>query len=294
MKKEIFKERLKAARKQSGLSAEKFAEKYNIPVNTYRDWEAGRTQPPVYSASAILSVMSKDLVTDRIKEMSAGEIKKKKISNNASGIDVSNGIYFDVCIPVENIPSLKDLHGIDDLPKALIRVSVSEDETVGRVAYFYTGFYEMGDVFFQVGLPIPESADAREFVVESLSMLMENGHLHWDDAIKQNVDDIAWMKGDYASFEHHEETKDSQMILDGQTTYETYSDAAKETLPSIFDMTLNNCIYYEKEGMQAHLLNEIGILRGIMYCLDSIGIRPQNKKIYELIEKQQQLKEELS
>lgn len=46
--------------------------------------------------------------------------------------------------------------------------------------------------------------------------------------------------------------------------------------------------------MQAHLLNEIGTLRGIMYCLDSIGIRPQNKKIYDFIEKQQQLKEELS
>jgi transcriptional regulator with XRE-family HTH domain len=294
MKKEIFKERLKAARKQSGLSAEKFAEKYNIPVNTYRDWEAGRTQPPSYSASAILSAMSRDLIADRINKMAAGETEKKEFSNNAGSIDVSNGTFFDIRIPVENIPSLKDFHGIDKFPKALIKVSVSEDGMAGRTAYFYTGFYNMGDVFFQVGLPMPETADAKEFVLESLNMMLESDYLQWGDAIKQCRCDIACMKGDQALADYYEEAEDSQMVLEGRATYEMHSDATKETLPFIFNRTLNNCIYYEKEGTQAQLLNEIGALRGVLYCLESVGIRPQSIKMYNLFEKQQQLKEELS
>ena len=294
MEKEIFKERLKAARKQSGLSAEKFAEKYDIPVNTYRDWEAGRTQPPIYSASAILNAMSRDLIADKITKMAAEEKGKRETPDNASGIDVRDGIFFDVCVPVENIPVLKDLHGIENFPKALIKVSVSEDEITERTAYFYTGFYNMGDVFFQVGLPIPKDADTREFVTESLNMLLESDYLQWDSAIEQCSDDIAWMKGDHASLDCFDESEDSQTILDSRTTYEMYSDNSKETLPFIFNRTLNNCIYYEKAGKQAHLLNEIGALRGVLYCLESVGIKPQSRKMYDLFEKQQQLKEDLT
>lgn len=45
-------------------------------------------------------------------------------------------------------------------------------------------------------------------------------------------------------------------------------------LYKIFERTLDNCLYYEKEEMIEHLLNEIGCLRGIAYALETVGIYP--------------------
>ena len=39
-------------------------------------------------------------------------------------------------------------------------------------------------------------------------------------------------------------------------------------MKDIFERTKNNCRFYEKEGKQSSLLNEIGVLRGIAYCLE--------------------------
>lgn len=42
----------------------------------------------------------------------------------------------------------------------------------------------------------------------------------------------------------------------------------------LYNRTLNNCVFYEKENDTLHLVSEIGCLRGIAYCLEEMGVYP--------------------
>lgn len=44
----------------------------------------------------------------------------------------------------------------------------------------------------------------------------------------------------------------------------------KEKLFNLYNRTYHNCLYYKERNMEKELLNEIGVLRGIGYCLDAI------------------------
>lgn len=60
-------------------------------------------------------------------------------------------------------------------------------------------------------------------------------------------------------------------------------------MEEIFGRTLNNCRFYEKEGKETHLLNEIGVLRGIAYCLEESGECIHTEEFFYFIEKQNEL-----
>ena len=66
-----------------------------------------------------------------------------------------------------------------------------------------------------------------------------------------------------------------------------------ETMMDIYHRTLNNCRFYEKENDKKSLLNEIGVLRGIFYCLQCVGVAPDDEELDHFIELQNQLKESL-
>lgn len=40
--------KIKEIRKMTGLSQAKFSKKYNVPVRTLQNWEAGKNSPPLY------------------------------------------------------------------------------------------------------------------------------------------------------------------------------------------------------------------------------------------------------
>lgn len=40
-----------------------------------------------------------------------------------------------------------------------------------------------------------------------------------------------------------------------------------ENIISIYNRTYNNCKFYFEKGDNRRLLNEIGVLRGIVYCI---------------------------
>lgn len=44
-----------------------------------------------------------------------------------------------------------------------------------------------------------------------------------------------------------------------------------EKMMELYSRTLNNCKFYEKESDTLHLIAEIGCLRGIAYCLETVG-----------------------
>ena len=56
------------------------------------------------------------------------------------------------------------------------------------------------------------------------------------------------------------------------------------TLEELWLRTLNNCNFYEKEGKVAHLLNEIGVLRGLAYVIELTGNCPHSEEFLHFIE----------
>lgn len=70
----------------------------------------------------------------------------------------------------------------------------------------------------------------------------------------------------------------------------------KSVLIQLYDRTMKNCLYYEKEGKKLALLNEIGCLRGIAYALECYMWfnHYTDSQFIRLIEIQQEMKEEKS
>ncbi len=57
-----------------------------------------------------------------------------------------------------------------------------------------------------------------------------------------------------------------------------------------FDRTMNNCRFYEREGRNTDLLNEVGVLRGLAYALEEVGICPHSDEFLHYIDVQNELK----
>lgn len=53
-------ERIKAARKQAGLTQNQMQEYYGIPLRTLQTWEAGERTPPEYTVTTLLRCMESD------------------------------------------------------------------------------------------------------------------------------------------------------------------------------------------------------------------------------------------
>lgn len=65
----------------------------------------------------------------------------------------------------------------------------------------------------------------------------------------------------------------------------------KEDIKQSFERTLRNCYFYEKENKTISLANEIGVLRGIAYTMQTIGICPHDTDAFiYFIDVQQKLK----
>ena len=73
----------------------------------------------------------------------------------------------------------------------------------------------------------------------------------------------------------------------------------REKLIRLYSRTYNNCIFYKNEGKMASLMNEIGVLRGIAYCIEAIVDEGtlfcyiDMNSFHEMIQIQQRLREEL-
>ncbi len=70
----------------------------------------------------------------------------------------------------------------------------------------------------------------------------------------------------------------------------------EEEIRKVFIRTIGNCCWYESKGDKVSLLNEIGVLRGLGYAMDSIGLCPyvDIHFTYFIIELQQKLKDEFN
>lgn len=52
----------------------------------------------------------------------------------------------------------------------------------------------------------------------------------------------------------------------------------EEKIIELFERTMKNCNFYEKENQVAHLLNEIGVLRGIAYVMEEMKLCPHTEE----------------
>lgn len=58
--KKVFSERLKDLRQEKQLSQKEVAQKLNVPVSTYANWEQGRREPGIYDIYNLLWVFEVD------------------------------------------------------------------------------------------------------------------------------------------------------------------------------------------------------------------------------------------
>ncbi|MBO5967292.1 MAG: hypothetical protein J6S14_02205 [Clostridia bacterium] len=69
------------------------------------------------------------------------------------------------------------------------------------------------------------------------------------------------------------------------------------TLIDLYNRTYDNCVFFKDKGNDAALLNEIGVLRGIVYCMEAV-LGEENVHLAGdfagWVKEQQRLKEELS
>jgi len=55
---------IKEIRKLTGLSAQKFGDKYDIPLRTIQNWEGGVNTPPPYLVKLLERVVKEDIEAD--------------------------------------------------------------------------------------------------------------------------------------------------------------------------------------------------------------------------------------
>lgn len=67
---------------------------------------------------------------------------------------------------------------------------------------------------------------------------------------------------------------------------------SNDSLRGIFERTKRNCLYYERNGERMSLMNEIGVLRGVAYCMEQASICPHDEEFLRLIALQQEMKAE--
>ena len=70
---------------------------------------------------------------------------------------------------------------------------------------------------------------------------------------------------------------------------ETELETVQKSMLELFERTLKNCRFYKEEGDTARLLNEIGVLRGIAYCMEEVDLCPHSDEFSMWIGMQQQI-----
>ena len=57
-----------------GISRAEFSRRYNIPIRTLEDWDAGKSTPPTY----VISLLEKVVKEDKLKELFAEKNKLQR------------------------------------------------------------------------------------------------------------------------------------------------------------------------------------------------------------------------
>lgn len=67
-------ERVREMRKETGLSAQKFGDKYGIPMRTIQDWERGERNAPDYVIDLLERAVEEDKAQEVFKRYDAGSV----------------------------------------------------------------------------------------------------------------------------------------------------------------------------------------------------------------------------
>ena len=88
-----------------------------------------------------------------------------------------------------------------------------------------------------------------------------------------------------------EELKEAMFKAAEMFEKENVLNKEKEEIIKLFEKTLNNCYWYEKENKTISLANEIGVLRGLAYAMETMGLCPHTMFFLHFIDVQQKLKD---
>ena len=66
----------------------------------------------------------------------------------------------------------------------------------------------------------------------------------------------------------------------------------RDVIVDDFYQTMKNCFFYEHKGDKTHLLNEIGVLRGLAYAMEAVDCCPHNDDFFHFVHIQNEMLEE--
>lgn len=96
---------IKEIRKLTGLSAQKFGDKYDIPLRTIQNWEGGVNTPPPYLVKLLERVVKEDIKAPSGDLISREEILTAFADYVGSGMSMND--YEALSDIVENMPPVK-------------------------------------------------------------------------------------------------------------------------------------------------------------------------------------------
>lgn len=57
----------------------------------------------------------------------------------------------------------------------------------------------------------------------------------------------------------------------------------QKEMDEIYKRTMKNCLFYQEKGFKDALLNEIGVLRGVVYCMETVGLMPDHENFSDFL-----------
>ena len=79
-------------------------------------------------------------------------------------------------------------------------------------------------------------------------------------------------------------------VVDEEDAEDPVVSNIQEEIVKLFDRTFNNCLWYKGRDEEYSLANEIGVLRGIAYCMEVVGLCPHTDEFLRMIDIQEELK----
>lgn len=275
---------------QSGMPQAVLASFLGVPARTMNDWCTGTRVPPPHVHLMIArlmrympSYMSVLYEINKIRQNNNQkiiapmvQIKRKKVSNMNSVVQVKDNTIAEAVISIQDLvysgvqidTDKIEAAGLrfEDLPPLYLMAKIETDENGNDSINYYYSLKDYGNIHSAFGEVLENSIyDTPKEALAGWMYTILDAYVLWQDLAED-------MYGPDESVDADE--------------------ATKKLLWDKFNQTKKNCLFYEKEGKQQSLLNEIGVLRGIASCLEPMVGQDQvvDADFLRLLEIQQKLK----
>lgn len=255
--------------KQSGMPQAVLASFLGVPSRTMGDWCTGTRVPPPHVRLMMARLMQFlpsymgviheiNNIRQRLNEKNIApqvQIRRRKVNNMNSIVQVKNNTIAEVVVSIQDLvysgvqidtEKIEEAGlDFDELPPLYLMAKIETDGNGNNSISYYYALQDYGNIRSAFGECLENSIydSPQEAIVGWLPTIIDS-YVDWE-ALAED--------------------------LYGPNECIDADEATKAAIWNIYNRTKNNCLFYEKEGQTQSLLNEIGALRGVAYCVEATG-----------------------